>query len=261
MTLKIPNWLIWVVLIGLSFLISTLIRGCHNSNQAIADNKALSNSLDSVTTKTLRDSIDNVEKEKELHTALDVVNGQLEISENRNSAYRDSLDGASKRIDALNARWNKYAPLIRRNSDSSTSVVPNEFVDNCHDCFLEINKDKELVRRANSAKDSTQSSLQSKINLLVKRGSELSQQNTYLQGTLIDALAIAKKQEEKYAPRGRLYLSLSMAAKNYYYIMGAGGGLLYIDKKQRGYGGNVYGTSIGPMVIASYYLPLSLKRR
>jgi hypothetical protein len=239
------------------FLLILAIKGCYNNRAAIASYKKNQHELDSLTDDYLKTAQWWNEQKNRYTTALQLANGQIEIYQNREQSYRDSLDKASNQISILLA---KHTP-IKPNTDTSITVVPSEYVSDCEICFTQLQNGRDLVIRANNQRDSLDQSYKSKINIQANRINELGQQNKNLQATLTDAFSIAKKEEQKFAPRRILYFSPSILIWNGPLPRGIGVGFLYQDKQKRIVGAHVYGSEIGALYEANVALPLSFKRR
>lgn len=257
-TVKQVN-LIKSIIVGLliGLLLVLLINGCHNSRTAIANYKKTKHELDSLTDDYLKTTQWWNEQKNRYTTALQLANGQIEIYQNREQSYRDSLDKASNRISLLLA---KHTP-IKPNTDTSITVVPSEYVADCENCFTQLQNGRDLVIRANNQRDSLDQAYKSKISLQDNRISELGQQNKNLQATLTDAFEIAKKDQEKNKQTRKLYLTGGTMAIGQYVINSIGGGLGYQDLRWRLYSISAYGSKYGAIYMAQIYFPLSLKRR
>lgn len=234
-----------------------MIRGCDNNKTAIAENPILHKQLDSVLKKKISDiiaakkALDDYEMKDQLRDA------QISIVENRNAALNDSLNKASDRIADLQRRYKPVKP----STDTSVTVVPNEYVNNCADCFAELSNDKALVMRANAQKDSLKNQYLQKISEKDNRINELGNQNKNLQATLTDAFEIAKKEEQEFAPKRVLYFSLSTLIWNGPLPRAVGAGFIYQDKRKRQYEAKAYGSNIGMIYEGGIAVPLSLNSR
>jgi hypothetical protein len=245
------------VLILACIIIFSIIRGCNNNKTAVAESTILKQQNDSLRKKNISDSIEWADKENDYKIASQLQDDQITIQLIVDSALRDSLDKVNHNIASLIAR---YKP-IKPNKDTSATMVPNEYIADCSECFGQLSNGRELVKRAYNQRDSLDQSYKSKINLQAKRINELGQQNKNLQATLTDAFEIAKKEEQKFAPRRILYFSPSILIWDGPLPRAIGAGFLYQDKQKRIVGAHVYGSEIGTLYEANVALPLSFKRR
>jgi hypothetical protein len=235
-----------------------MIRGCDNNKAALAENPILKQQNDSLRKKNIADSAEWAEKEKGYNTALDLVNGQLELKDNQISAKDDSLNDALVRINTL---INEHHAIKVSPTDTNTISVPAPYVWNCEGCYKELQAGRDLVFRYKAEKDNLEQTYRSKISLQENRINELGQQNKVLQSSLTNEFSIAKTEEEKYAPRRIVYLSLSTLTWNGVLPKAVGAGLIYQDKHKRQVEIKAYGSNIGPIYETGIAVPLSLNRR
>lgn len=257
MTIQIKQpWKVYAVLIALGIILFASIRGCHQGQASVAVAEKWHRSTDSLSnvTKILKVVIDSTKKSYQ--DSLDFVNGQLALKNNQLVYTKYSLDSADQRITIL---INKYKD-IQPATDTSVTTVPNEYVNECHDCFTELKGGQAKVKLYLSQLDSVKQVTQTKLNLQQNRINQLNQQNTQLAGTLQDCLEVSKAAEKKLAPHGQLFFSWSVLWVPYIPTM-AGVGLMYQNKYKLQIGvrgmfgryGNGFETEVN--------MPLSLKRK
>ncbi len=255
MTLKIPSWLIFAVLIGAGILIFA-IRGCNQGQQAVAESiqwkqKNIKLIQDTTRLAKERDSLKRIYQD-----SLDFVNGQWVLAKNQTVATRYQLDSADKRITDLRARYQAVIP----NKDTSITTVSNDYIANCADCFAELSNGQEKVKTYMAQIDNLNQSYQSKINLQQNRINQLDKQNTQLAGTLHDCIDSSQRAEKKLAPHGQLFFSWNVLWVPFTPTM-AGIGLMYENKYRVQFGlrgmfgryGNGFETEVN--------MPLSFKRK
>lgn len=261
MTIKIPSWLIFSVLIGLCILIFLTIRGCNQghltvaaADQLIKDNKRLIS--DSAILAHERDST-----KKAYQDSLELVNGALSIKINQLLATKYQLDSADQRITKLLLEYksrNASVWIEKANKDTSVTV-PSEFVNECSQCFYELSNGQQKVKLYLSQLDSVKANAQTKLNLQEKRINQLGQQNTQLASTLQDCISISKTTEKKLAPHGQLYFSWGVLWSPY--PVAGGLGFVYQNKYKLSYGVKWYYGHYGQMIETEVNMPLSLKRK
>jgi hypothetical protein len=162
---------------------------------------------------------------------------------------------AEKRINALLARYVAIPP----DTDTSVTLVPNEYIENCADCFGELENGKELVKKANAERDNLDQLYRSKINvqdtrikgLEIEKGGLNKQYNTLK--TRNDSLTSVVN------PGGKLYLSWGVMWGPLPRMAGAG--LLYQNKRNVLWGAKWYYGAQGHMVETSINFPLSLRHK
>ena len=254
MTLKIPSWLIFAVLIGAGILIFACIRGCNQGQQAVAEANQFKQSNIKLVQDTARLAKERDSTKKAYQDSLDFINGQLALRENQLTARIMQLDSADKRITELRAR---YQPVIP-NKDTSITTVSNDYIANCADCFAELSNGQEKVKQYMAQIDNLNQSYQSKINLQQNRINQLDQQNTQLAKTIHDCISISQKSERQLAPHGQLFFS--WAVLWHPSPSEAGLGFTYQNKYRLQWGVKWYYGHYGQMIETEVNMPLSLKR-
>lgn len=256
MTLKIPSWLIFAVLIGAGILIFACIRGCNQGQQAIAEGIQWKQENKKLVQDTARLAQERDSTKKEYQDSLDFVNGQLSLRENQLTARVLQLDSADKRITDLRARYQAVIP----NKDTSITTVSNEYIANCADCFAELSNGQEKVKTYMAQIDNLNQSYQSKINLQQNRINQLDKQNTQLAGTLHDCIDASQRAEKKLSPHGQLFFSWSVLWVPLLPKM-AGIGLMYQNKYRLQVGVRGMFGQYGNGFETEVNMPLSLKRK
>lgn len=254
---KIPTWLKYLLLIGLGIGIVLLMRnGCGQGKLTVAeaiqlkkDNKRLVQ--DSTRLAKERDSLKRIYED-----SLDFVNGQWLLAKNQTVATRYQLDSADKRITDLRAKYQAIQP----STDTSVTMVPNEYLSNCADCFAELSNGQEKVKTYMAQIDNLNQSYQSKINLQQNRINQLDKQNTQLAGTLHDCIDASQRAEKKLAPHGQFYFSWSVLWVPLLPKM-AGIGLMYQNKYRLQIGVRGMFGQYGNGFETEVNMPLSLKRK
>lgn len=254
---KIPTWLKFSLLIGLGISIVLLMRGgCGQGKLTVAEAVQFKNDIKRLVQDSARLAKERDSTKKAYQDSLDFTNGQLALKNNQLLSTRLSLDSADKRITIL---INKHQD-IQPSKDTTFTKVPNEFVNDCHDCFTELEGGQQKVKLYLSQLDSVKAEAQRKFILQQNRINQLDKQNTQLAGTLQDCIEISKTAEKKLAPHGQLFFSWSVLWVPYTPTM-AGMGLMYQSKRKlqigvRGMFGN-YGSGFETEV----NMPLSSKRK
>lgn len=242
--------MIMLVLIGL--LIFALYRGCNNvsKNAALAVNykeRILKLEQDSIEAR--KDSIDYIYRDS-------IQDGQLEISSNKLLSLTENLEQANERIVTL---LNKHVP-IKPSSDTSATLAPNSFIDDCADCFKELGAGQQLVRKYKAEKDNQEQLYKGQLNLKDNRIRSLEKSNSGLLSDYNNLLDSSKKVQDKFIPRGRLYLSWGVLWKQAV-PWSAGAGLMYQTKRSLIIGASWYYNAQGHMIQTNIHFPLSLRMK
>src|SRR5687767_4290937 len=213
-----------------------LIRGCQNEKKvastAIVDLKGRINKLK-------QDSIDLVNHLIDSRDTIKLLDGQLSLSDNRLLSLNENLDKASARITNL---LHKHVP-IKPNPDTSVTLVPNIYIEECSECFEELSDGRDSVKKYRAEKDNQERIYQSKlsvkdnsINYLEKLNNKLAKDYK----SLLDSAGSVKR-------KGMMYFSYGVLW-DAYVPRSAGAGLMYQDTRFRQYGVKVYFGDHKPMV-------------
>ena len=253
MQVKVSNWAIFALLVLIGLLIFALIKGCSN-NKSIAAKDAFVDTLqfrlkynDSIRLLNIR----------EYEGALQYANGIIDLRNNRIEEVEHENDSLNKQITSLLKKHKQIQP----STDTSVTLVPNEYIADCTDCFTLLDHSQQGNLKLRAEKDNLVAGYKSKLNLQDNRIKELGLENNNLRTTLSSAITTAQSIQDKNKPRGRLFFTLAMIGQKETFLIGGGGGLVYMDKRSRLYGGNYYGTNLGPMWTAQMSFPLSLRKK
>jgi hypothetical protein len=251
-----PIWLRFTIIIGFCLIVFALIKGCQHFKAKLAQNDTYKGLLDSMIIKSNNDSITLLRIKQENADTISMRDAELSLVNNKLEAKDDSLDAADKRIDKLLKR---YIP-IDISKDTSITTVSNDYIENCADCFGELQNDRELVKRARAEKDNQSTILNSKINGQSLTITKLEKLNGQLQSNLNNLINASKDNVKKLEQRRVLYFSLATIAIEQYAPSGIGGGFMYMDKRMRLFGGNAFVTNRGAVYQIQLSMPLSFKR-
>jgi hypothetical protein len=250
MTLKINPIVATVILIGIGVLMIALIRGCKNNqhNGALVVNyKTRVNSL-------INDSIEAAKKLAEYTKKNEVLDGQLALSNNKLLFLNEDLGKANDRVTVL---LSKHVPINPSLVDTGVMVVPTMYVNECADCFTELSNGQKLVVQYKAEKENQFNLLSGKINLKDNRIRDLETANVKLTSNYRSLIDSSKKVQDKFKPRGRLYLSWGVLWQPW--PVATGGGLMYQNKRNLIIGGMWYYGTQGHMVETNIHFPLSLR--
>jgi hypothetical protein len=249
-TLSINKWLILAILVGVVVLAFALIRGCKNGKRAAA----LVVNSDSLTNKLKKDNIDLTRQLAANADTTQFLEGQLSLSHNKEIALNENLDKANARITNL---LSKHVPIKPSPYDTGSTVVPNDYIVDCHDCFEELGNGQQLVRKYKAEKDNQEQIYKGQLNVKDNRINHLEKANKEVTSSYMALIDITKDAGK---PKGRMYLSWGVLWKNYV-PWAAGGGLMYQNKRSVIFGASWYYNSQGHMVQSNVHFPLSLKRK
>lgn len=250
--IKPAKWKVYVALVVLGILIVAFWKGCINnkpsSDQLIID--SLRNQVKHL------DSIGEVNK-VDYFNSVEIANGLVEIANNRAATAELKNDSLNKRIVALLNRYKTVAVSV----DTNVTTVENSFINDCTECFELLDNSKQLTLKLRGEHDNIMKALKSKISIQDNRINQLDVENNNLRSTLSSSINTARSLQDRNKPRGRLFFTVALIGQKETLLIGGGGGLVYMDKRSRLYGGNYYGTNLGPMWTAQVSFPLSLRKK
>lgn len=248
--LQIPTWAKLALFILLGLLIISLMRGCSNERAAAATIIDYKNRIN----KYINDSIDNCANKANYFDTTEYLNGQLDLSNIKILSLTENLDSADKRIATL---LKKHVP-VEPDPDTSVTLVPNLYIEECSECFTELSNGQQLVKKTLAEKANQERLLNGKISSGSARIAYLEKYSAKLESDYKKELDSAKSVVEQ---RRILYFKVGAAAINQYFPNSIGPGLVYQDKKKRLFMGSVYASKYNPVFTIDLAFPLSLKKR
>lgn len=253
MLTKTPTWLKVCILIGVVVLIIALVRGCRQSRDQQIE---IINYKEQIK-KHKADSIEQVKAKEVYQDSMEFIQGQWDLSKNRELALNEDLGKANDRITKL---LNKHVPIKPSLSDTGIITVPMEYVRECEGCYDELANGQKLVLKYKAEKDNQFQILSGKMNIKDNRISFLEKSNAALGLSNSALLSSAKEMQDKWKPRGRLYLSWGVLWRDYV-PWAAGAGMMYQNRRNLIMGGSWYYNSKGHMIQTNVHFPLSFKKR
>jgi hypothetical protein len=257
MPIKLHPAIIALILIGVGVLLFALLKGCKNSNQLKTQLSISQAALDSVILNKERDSMASVQHEKDYKDSLQFANGQLDLTQSRLETTQTQLLAYGNNA----AEWKRKYESVRPEINTTTTLVPNEFINDCHDCFDSLDGKNRLiglyigqVKEANAAHEKKEKLQENRIIQVIN------ERDTARKRTQ-EALITAKKYHDALEPKGKLYFTISAIGIQSILPNGIGAGLKYKDKRDRLYGAKVFGSKLGRLYEAETSLPLSFRRK
>jgi len=236
------------MLVLLGILIVALYKGCVRYRSVNNDNVNMRWRIDQL----LADSASTAKKLADNSIESFLLNGQIELINNKNEMYLDSFGNLNKEITYLRGRYKPIAPSV----DTSVTTVPNEYIEDCAGCFDRLGKAQQLGIRYKAELDNKDQVYASKINVLNKRVGILEKHNEQLgksYRSLLDSVPV------KSDIRRTLFLTMGVMAINTNMPNAIGGGLMYEDKRRRIFGAKAYISKYGNVYQADVSFPLSLR--
>lgn len=257
MTVKFNPFVLLSLVIGVIFILFLLVRGCKYSENKYAENIVLKESLDSMVLKNERDSMVAAQHEKDYADSLQFVNGELSLEIVKRVATEEKLLATTNNA----AFWKQKYQSVQPDMDTSVTLTPNEFIQDCHECFDDLEQKDRLIKSYVQQVKSVDSTHKVKEKIQENRIKELASERNTFQQNAEDAILIAAKAQKLSERRRKGFISLGLMGEKEHFIMGIGAGGFYMDKRERVFGGNLYGTNRGPYVTANIMMPLSFRRK
>lgn len=248
MNLKISPVFAIGILIVIGVLAIALIRGCQNETKVASALIDTQGRID----KLKQDSSDLANKLAANADTAKLLEGQLSLSKNKEIALSENLDKANDRISIL---LRKHIPIKPSPSDTGIITVPMEYVNECADCFTELENGVQLVRKYKAEKDNQDQIYKSQLGVKDNRIKALELYNTDIEKdykSLLDSTGTSKRKGMMYFSFGVLWTA--------YVPRSAGVGLMYQDKRLRQYGVKGYFGAHKPVIETQVNLPLSLRK-
>lgn len=250
-----PNWLKLTTLVIIVVIVFALIHGCRNSNLQLSENNTLKLANDSLSKRIYKDSVYNGQSLTDYKFHIQVQDGLISIQENKLESISDTLDKANKRITQLLAKYKPVTP----NPDTNLTIVDSSYIQDCAQCFTELQQQQNHVAIFRAEMDKLQNTLNSKINTQQLRIDELGREQVQSNKNLNDCRAITEAYQKKSELRRRIFLSMGVMSINSIMPNAAGLGAMYQDKRYRIIGFRYYTSQYGGVKALDIHLPLSLR--
>jgi hypothetical protein len=248
-TLSINKWLIVAVLVWVVILVVALARGCQKQKELAS----ITIDYEGQISQLKKNAIEDLKQLSAYKDTMQFMDGQFELSKNKELSLNEDLGKANDRITLL---LRKHVPIKPSPSDTSMTLAPNEFITECAECFHELKNGQQLVLKYKAEKDNQEQICNGKLNVKDKRINILEKSNSSLTTkykSLIDS-------NSKVQRKGMLYFSYGVLWDAYVPKMG-GIGLMYQDKRLRQFGVKGYFGSSKPLIETQVNMPLSFKRK
>ena len=249
MTLTINKWLIVAILVGVVVLVFALVRGCQNGKKLASINI----DYDGKISQLKKNAIEDLKQLTAYRDTMQFLDGQLSLSKNKELFLNEDLGKANDRISIL---LKKHVP-IKPSSDTSMTWAPNEFINECAECFHELKNGQQLVKKYKAEKENQEQICIEKLNVKDNRINHLEKANKEVTSSYMALIDITKDANTR---RRMLYFSYGILWSAYVPKMG-GMGLMYQDKRLRQYGVKAYFGAYKPMLETQVNMPLSFKKR
>lgn len=236
-------------------LLFLCIQGCNKTATLLKANAELT-----IAHNSNHDSLQLLKKviqtnKQEYQDSLEFKKGELALSDIQKEATEQQLDIANNHIEKLLKERTRVTP-----SDTSTTIVPNEYIADCETCWHELKSSNDLTNKYRRDVEERDSFATAITVAHVKRQNQLEYERDQALKLATTSDSIANAAVQKFKPKGRLFITLGSLSINQPLPNAVGAGLKYQDRRLRLYGGKVYVSNFGKIYEAELSLPLSLKR-
>lgn len=247
-----PPWLKFLILIAVGILIIALIKGCRNNKQQSFENQKLKGLNDSLILVSKKASEAWGKSKSEYEDSLEFERGQRMLSE----AQKERVENELRDVNIVNKylldkyKYHKYI-------DTGMVSTPKEFVDDCKDCFTQLEKTDRLSITYKAQVKDWGVKYERETGLLNNRIYKIEKERDDYYNK-VDSLTKAQGRSiDKIRPKGRLYLSWGVIFGPHPRMAGAG--VLYQNKRNVIWGGLWYYGTQGHMLQTTINFPLSFK--
>jgi predicted nuclease with TOPRIM domain len=250
--IKISNWAIFAILIGIGLLIFALIRGCNN----IKNNSATlqrADSLNKEQSKVILESKNNADSiVKEYRDSLEFERGQYALLEAQKERRENEMGELSKQNKELLDRYK-----LAKYEDTTSATVPGAFIKDCGSCFVQLEKTNNINSQYRNDINKLEDNWNKQSGLYQNRFKKLEEERVGLYNRIASITAQQKEQLDKLKPRGRLYLSWGVLWQGW--PSAAGAGLMYQTPRNMIFGVMGYYGAGKTTIGTTINFPLSLK--
>lgn len=252
MSLKINPIVATIIIAGILILCFAVFKGCKRSRIEVAAKEKAIKIADSVISELKRFKSESDSSKADFDIQKELLSGQIDLLDNKLNKRGEELDKALMENKELIAK-HKLAMY----KDTATVMVPAEFVQDCENCFSNLQTTTTLSSKYKSDLNNFQKKLDEQNAIYQKRFKQLDAEKLGFYNKMQSFAAQAKEATDKLKPHGRLYLSWGVLWSPW--PVGAGGGLMYQTKYNFQYGLKAYYGKGGTTVETSMHFPLSIK--
>jgi hypothetical protein len=240
-----------ISIIALALLVMLIISKCSHDDDLKKENKSAAiieqlKKQDSATKALYQDS-------------LNFVRGQAELQANANAAHTLRIRELEGNINDLTKRHNITKQKLKDvpdmfNSDTGYVLAPNEYVNECEECFTTLGTYKKESQQLRFERDSYDTLMRAQARIQENRIAQLEKEKQSFAQAFSEATTAAE-------PKWKIKAS-AMGMLNDLFIPNAGGaGLIYEDKKENEFGFHVLLSGRGNMYLFNVAKTISFKRK
>lgn len=254
MNIKISNWAIAAMLIGIGLLIIALTRGCNKVRQNKEAANGLSSQVDSLKALNKSVLVAWAQSDSAYKDTLAFERGQRMLAEAKKERTEDDLNKALTENEKLIKKYKNH-----EYTDTTMVQAPKEFVNDCKDCFTRLEITNGITLKYKKEVNDWADKFKKETSRISGRVTQVEKERDSYRFSVDSLTDIQKKSVSSVKPKGRLYLSWGVLWS--YWPTAAGGGLMYQTPRNVIFGAKCYYGAGKTTVETTINFPLSLKRK
>lgn len=252
MTLKINPIVATLIIAGALILLFALFKGCKQNEIEVAAKEKSEHLADSALKIVKEFKTQSDSSARSYQDTIEFERGQKEFIASQKAATEASLDKALADNQALINKHN-----LAEYADTSTIVVPSEYVISCENCFARLDTTTRIAYKYKNDFIKLNDKWESLNKINENRFKQLEAEKLGFYNKINSLTRQQKDAVDKLQPHGRLYLSWGVLWSPW--PMAAGAGFMYQTKYSFQYGVKFYYGTNGSMIETSMHFPLSIK--
>lgn len=202
---------------------------------------------------------EEADKDRHYQDTIDFIKGERDLWAERASATQIELFGIESRFDDLSKKHQETKKKLKSTSgigsnDTGFVLAPNEYVDECEDCFKKGDSIKKENKQLKFERDSYEDLMRKQSSVDSARITDLNRSNNTLLSRMDSVLDIDPVTR-------KLKFSIIGGGWQSPLSIGGGGGFLYEDKKDNTFGAHVIFSTYKPLYLFNYAKTISFRRK
>lgn len=245
---KIPAWAIFLIGAIIAILFLRFCTKVFDKKQTLIDTTSIQKQhiYDSLKSAARENAL--IDSAKKIRGRLDSVTARLKSTD----AKINTIVAANKKLIAK-ANWGYF-------KDTSASLVPAEFVNDCKDCLSQLQTSNDAIDKLRYEHDQITTLYLSQAQIDSIQLEECQQQKQKLNKQYNDIAMAINLNSKLFEPKRKLKIGIAGRLSDLFLPNGIGPVVMYEDKKDRNFGFRpIYGNG-KPQYIIDVLVPFSLKK-
>jgi hypothetical protein len=228
MAVKIKTIPPWVLILLGAIAVLLFLKFCFKNESIPPPN------LDAIKKQHNLDSIEFEETKKKWQSERNDLTAQVQELNIKNESTTNHLNKILSDNKRLIDKF--YSKPIPGKDSSGQTIVPNEFIDDCKDCFTQIAATSDTVEKYKSEAEGLRVLYVSAASIDSARIAELEKEKLKLNKDYNDIRIAAEVNAKYLEPRRKLKVGIAGMLNNKFLPNGIGPSFMYQDKKDRNIG-------------------------